>query len=292
MPGKRNIAFLLAVFLLFACFLSLYYFYYIPSQRSALHQYGFSLLRRIQTNVQTGNTNLRRLYGTSIRKLQEKENDLALQEQLKRLTPAGTMLPEPVHVDTLVEKRAGEPIPLTDTSAYFMYAGAWQIVYPIYDAIHTRIVEVSTPISSLLDPCLGYRKEFFEGFLLVNTGQQNGLVLYGGEEFGMLEKLNGDSLLLLQKGGGFPQITDVALKGVPYKLFAWSVMLERQEVILCGVVRESTYHAQINTIPVKIVYPVIILLLLLVLGLPFLKLYFMNRKETLRSRDFTLGLFR
>lgn len=282
---------MLAIFLLFGAFFSLYYFYYVPAQRNSLHQYAFSLLERIQTNILARNRDLGQLYrNTVVKHVQDKDRE-ALDVMLGRLSAPAFMM-----LDTTGFLRDKPPAPgaaatsLTDTTVHFAWLDGWRLVYPIADA-GRKTVPVSIPVAELLEPCFVYRKEFFESYLLVRMDKSagTGIVVYGADSFGMRQEMSGDSLLLRQKGGGFPQTTDITLKGVPYKLFSWSFLLDRQPVVLCGVVKQSVYHSTIHTIPLKVVYPVIILLLLTLLALPFLKLYFMGRREPLRNRDFTFG---
>ncbi len=285
MPGKRNIAFLLAIFLLFGTFFSLYYFYYIPAQRNSLHQYGFSLLDRIQMNIISRNRDLRQLYSNTLQQSAAASID-SLDARLKKLSA-----PAFVMTGARVFTCGKEPTGATateDTTAQFAWNNGWHLVYPMSTDKDTR-VNLAMPVAALLEPAFAYRKEFFESFVLVRACEAASIVVYGADTFGMREDMNGDSLLLRQKGGGFPQTTDVTLRGMPYKLFTWSFLLERQPVVLCGVVKGSTYYAAIHTIPLKVVYPVIIALLLVLLCLPFVKLYFVSRKELLRTRDFALA---
>lgn len=286
MPGKRNIAFLLAIFLLFGTFFSLYYFYYIPAQRNSLHQYGFSLLDRIQTNILSRNKDLRQLYSNTTTRHKKKEGTDSLDAKLRKLSAPAFMMP-----DARVFRCEKEPDPgaaTGDTTARFAWNNGWHLVYPM-STFDDKPVNVAMPVAALLEPGFAYRKEFFESFLLVRACESASIVVYGADAFGMRQDMNGDSLLLRQKGGGFPQTTDITLRGMPYKLFTWSFLLERQPVVLCGVVKGSTYYSTIHTIPLKVVYPVIIALLLVLLSLPFLKLYFVSPKEPLRIRDFAFG---
>lgn len=288
MPGKRNIAFLLAIFLLFGTFFSLYYFYYIPAQRNSLHQYGFSLLDRIQSNILTRNRDLRFLYSNTVRQPSRGRKEDSLDARLRKLSPLASVMTD---VRDFKCARSDTFTTTSDTTARFAWDNGWKLVYPMsIDTIDKdKRVYVAMSVADLLEPAFAYRKEFFESFLLVRACESASFVVYGADAFGMRQDMNGDSLLLRQKGGGFPQTTDITLRGMPYKLFTWSFLLERQPVVLCGVVKGGTYYATIHTIPLKIVYPVIIALLLVLLSLPFLKLYFVSRKEELRTRDFALA---
>src|SRR5882672_2861046 len=83
-PTKRRITIVLSFFVLLAALFSLFQFYYIPSNKNKLHQYGFTLLNRIKTNIVERDNDLRRYYSNSVEKYLE-QNIYALRDTLARI---------------------------------------------------------------------------------------------------------------------------------------------------------------------------------------------------------------
>src|SRR5690606_9764698 len=97
---------------------------------------------------------------------------------------------------------------------------------------------------------------------------------------------NLDSLISARNGINSSALSVVTINDVPYKLFCDRISFDRagkEDWILCGLVQEKSFKAQVRQVePIILLYAALILLFVL-LGMPVLKLLVMSPIERLRT---------
>lgn len=286
LPQRRNTYVVVVILLVLGTFLGLYYFYYIPGNKQRLHQYGFRILGAITRNVTERNTDLVKLYSnnvsgeyrnTSIRSINDiKEALEALPERVRPAFAEGA-------VDRQDEIYAEPSATITrvhhNTLEYEINPGK---------GIH---VILTLPVSKLVSNILSYRRELFDSYLILKHDSAEGSIVYQDDSLGLDDRIEPDSILARRKGTTFSQIADVSIQGIQYKLFCFPFTVDKEHLVMGGLIKASDYRKRLGSIPVYLVYPLIILLLLILISLPFLKIYLMGPYEQIRFADLTgLGL--
>lgn len=286
LPQRRNTFIVIAILFVLGTALGLYYFYYIPGNRQRLHQYGFRILGAISKNMAERNSDLVKLYTNNVSGEYRNTpiNDIA------DIKGALDSLPERVR-PFFIEGRitagnaASAQVPVTVTHVrnnvleYEIASG---------NGIYARI---ELPVDKLVRNILSYRHELFDNYLILTHEGGTGSIVYQDDSLGLDDRIVPDSILARRKGTTFSQIADVSIQGIPYKLFCFPFTLGKEHLVLGGLIKTSDYRQRLGSIPVYLVYPLVILLLLILISLPFLKIYLMGPYEQIRFTDLAgLGL--
>jgi hypothetical protein len=274
----------MAIFLLLAIFFALYYLYYIPYNQSRIHQYGFLLLDRIQSNIIERDDDLQRLYHNTVQ-TGRSQDTVSLARKLQSVNPKPTVITSP----RLVLCSAESDTSGNDEFAYFGELKGWQRIYGV-TLPGTGMLKLGIPIDEFLNPCFSYKKELFESYMLTGSCQNSTVVLFQDATLGIASNKRIDTLLTSGRGKPFPQIIDINIKGTAYKMFTSSFQLMGQDVTLCGFVKRTTYGNRLNIIPINLVYPIITIFLLLIIFLPFIKIFLMSAHEHMQMSDFVFAI--
>ena len=286
LPQRRNTFIVVVILFVLGSALALYYLYYIPGNRQRLHQYGFRILGAITRNIGERNADLVKLYGNYV----SGEFHNVRIKNIRDIEAALKALPERVKpdfidggVDTRDPSFAGHTATITrvknDMLEYEIAPGK---------GIYARL---GLPVYKLVGNILSYRHELFDNYLILKHDSLHGNIVYQDDSLGLDDRIEPDSILARRKGVTFSQITDVNIQGIQYKLFCFPFTLDKEHLVLVGMMKASDYRKDLGSIPVYLVYPMIILLLLIFISLPFLKIYLMGPYEQIRFSDLTgLGL--
>jgi len=286
LPQRRNTFIVVVILFVLGSALALYYFYYIPGNKQRLHQYGFRILGAISRNIGERNADLVKLYSNYV---SGELHNIRIKD-IRDIEAALKALPERVRpefidggVDTRDPSLAGRSIMIThvksDTVEYEIAPGK---------GIYARL---GLPVYKLVGNILSYRRELFDNYLILKHDSLQGNIVYQDDSLGLDDRIEPDSILARRKGVTFSQITDVNIQGIQYKLFCFPFTLDKEHLVLVGMMKASDYRKRLDTIPVYLVYPMIILLLLIFISLPFLKIYLMGPYEQIRFADLNgLGL--
>jgi hypothetical protein len=284
LPQRRNTFVVIVILLVLGIALGLYYFYYIPANKQRLHQYGFRILSAISKNMAERNNDLVKLY----------TNNVGGEYRYQRTQDTGDIkaalatLPErvrPVLTGGAVHHNASDPGAPTIT-----YMKNNMLEYEVRPGrgIYARL---QLPADKLIKPIISYRHELFDNYLIIKRDSLHRGVVYQDDSLGIDNRVEPDSLLAGQHATTFSHITEVGIQGVQYKLFCFPFVLGNEHLMLGGLIKASDYRQRMGSIPVYLIYPLIIVLLLIIISLPFLKIYLMGPYEQVRFSDLIgLGL--
>lgn len=287
LPSRRRVGVLLGFFFLMAVLFSLFQFYYIPSNRDKLHQYGFSLLNRVKMNIAERDIDLRKFYCNKIENqfdssISSIKAGLVSQKFADRFVPKVPML-SCLRTDML----DGDDQNACDGFGFIKAQDEWLRIYTFHNKKNDSF-GLGLPVRNFLEPAFSYRKELFESYLVINNCESNGIVLYHDEKIGVGENVLKDSVLRATLSHSISQIVDIEIKGVSYKMFTYPFQLGNQSLVLCGTVKESRYSDSLRSIPAGLIYPILILILVALVALPFVKPYLLSPHEKLNISDIYL----
>lgn len=285
MPSKRRVAVVLSFFVLLAIFFSVFQFYYIPSNKSKLHQYGFMLLNRIKANIIERDNDLRKYYSNLVEKELDKSSD-AIRDSLRERNFTDRFIKTPsLQVCNSSKTIVDNAIDSCTGFGFVEDREGWLRVYSFRNNNRRDSFGLGLPVKDFLEPAFSYRKELFESYLVVNNCGIGGTVLYHDARLGVGDKILKDTLLLQNKSVNISHIYDINLKGMSYKMFTYPFEMGEQSLVLCGLVRAEKYSQSLRTIPAGLVYPVLIIIFVLLVMLPFIKPYLMSPQEKLNIKD-------
>jgi hypothetical protein len=298
LPRKRKLAVSVAILLLLTIFFALYYLYYIPYNQSRLSQYGFLLLDRIQSNIIERDGDIQKLYHNTVQQQtyhntaqRQLDHDTAQQhkelgKKLALINPAPTIVTSPHYVLCSAANAPGK-----NEFEYFGKIKEWKRIYEVKLNSTGEILKLSIPVGDFLSPCFSYKKEFFESFMLAGTCEKETEIIL---QDAMLDisgnKYSIDTFLSSEKDKPFSRIIDINNKGTDYKMFITNFQLAGQDLILCGFVKTGTYRSKLNTIPVNLIYPIVVLFFLILIFLPFIKIFLMSNNEQMHMGDFIFAI--
>lgn len=283
LPQGRNTYVVIVILFVLGTILSLYYLYYIPNNRQQLHQYGFRILGAISGNITERDSSIKTLYKNSLKGENWKREDHTINntEILKRMRDS---LPERVKPFYAGQVEKNE---LLDTGTHVSN----NVVEYVIEQKKGALFRIQLSMHKLVGSILGHRHELFDSYLILKHDSARGKIVYQDANLGLDDRIEPDSILARKKGTTFSQIADVSIQGIRYKLFCFPFTLDKEHLVLGGLIKASDYQGQLNSIPPYLVYPLIILLLLILISLPFLKIYLMGPYEQIRFSDLTgLGL--
>ena len=272
LPQRRNTFIVIVILFVLGTAFATYYFYYIPGNRQRLHQYGFRVLSGISANMKARNSDLLKLYTNLVN---GEFRDARTREDTAAMKKALDALPEQVKASFSRN---------TDTTRAGTYIKGNLLEYHITPKKQAAI-KLVLPVEKLIQPIIGYRNELFTSYLLLKLDHGPGTMVYYDERLGLDNQVQPDSLLMHYRGTTFSQIIDISIQGISYKLFCFPFMMGQERLVLGGLIRNTDYRQRLGSIPVYLVYPLIIVLLLIIISLPFLKIYLMGPYEQVKFSD-------
>jgi hypothetical protein len=290
LPQRRNTFVVIVILIVLGTALGLYYFYYVPLNQQQLHQYGFRMLSAISRNIAERNSDLVRLYTNNV----SGEYRNTPVKDSGDIKAALDSLPDKVRPELVAANVPPGRQFSSGQVATATHVGNNVLEYEIRSGENTY-ARLQLPIRKLVENIISYRHELFESYLILKHDSARGSIVYQDDSLGLDDRITPDSILARRKGATFSQIADVSIQGVDYKLFCFPFTLDKEQdkehLVLGGLIKVSDYRAQLGRIPVYLVYPLVILLLLIIISLPFLKIFLMGPYEQIRFSDLTgLGL--
>jgi len=277
---KGRLSFSIPVILLIVVFFIGYYFYYIPTNKEELHQNGFLILENIKTSIIDRNNDLQNLYKNIFNESVNQKEDI--DSLLKKNKVEGKSVPferyaASENIDTGSSYRRNEFIQTIIGRDSFAY---------LYKN-KSRSSAVLLTAESVLTPILQSQEtELFESYALVN--KKDGII-YKDHSVNIGYDIPLDSLLR-GENKMFAGIKDIKIEDHNYKMFFYPFRLGNEDVILCGLISETNYNAELHEIPVSFIYPIVIAFLIILIFLPIIKFYMIGRDETVKFIDITLSV--
>jgi hypothetical protein len=285
-PAKRRLTFLLTITLVIAIFFIGYNFYYIPGNQNIVNKNAFLILENISRNIKERNEYLQAAFGNILKPNQEKSTSKNIdakqqQKQLNLYVPDGKIL-SGKNINTT------DSVPFSDGHAVYL-DGIYNdsLLYRSEDIKNVNSV-IYIPSQNFIAPSIAsQKKELFESYALLHS--KAGLV-YADEGLGIDKGIAADSLIADKKEALFAAIKEIKIKGVAYKMFYYPFRLGKENVQLCGFLKQENYYKKSHQMPVAFIYPIIIILVLLLIMMPLVKYYLMGKDEQVTFTDFLLAV--
>lgn len=278
----------LSVFYLFFLFMILAFILYQykvkPDNEAELHNRGQRVLKQLAQNFLQKDKDIKAVFSDptcSFERIKFKKDNL---NKFNEKTP--------YNVDTVNFSKDYLP-GLRDTVPFIrmLQDDNWQMVYPVH--IKERgPFEILVNANSFAGPIFGAKEDVLFGtFLILFDSNSTALsarnlpVIYRHNNISASPVVNLDTLKLLQKNSDLSAVTDIAIAGSTYKIFVHPFRYYGQRVLLAGLISSENYSRLVNTTPLTFVPVFIISILLLLIFLPFLKLFFLSPHESVNLKD-------
>lgn len=280
----RKYGLLLSSLIVLAIFFGGFFLFFIPANREAQNQYGFLILRTIQSDFQSKIDAKGKIFSNNLKNTSAHESDV-LQYNNAAWTKFLGIRIEKYQPDTTRKTHRSRKNSEDSLTAQFQDINDDKIEYGF--SSNKKEFTITTNVYDILDGITKkYSNDFFQHFLLLQINDSLATPIY------LSEKLNlGDDIkmseFLPQSGAGFyPGIQDISLGDVRYKLFYTPVSLNGSPYTLCGFRDDQDYQHTLNQVPLKFIFPIAIVFFLLLIILPLIKLYIMDREEKINFWDF------
>jgi hypothetical protein len=251
LPVRRFVSILLML-LLVSIFLSLYFFKYVPEQKNDYNRSAFLELKSV-TDAFTG-------------------RDAAYQQVV-------TFLYSEPH-----------SIAIAQDTAY-----KWNIVYPLVQKKDTPRLNLDSLLHQLTDG----DRDIFDTYLMIlqnDTGKDSpqaphtihskeGEIVFNAGDLSIDYQVDMDTLTKKSDGFSTMNIHDVKIEGNDYKLFLYPFLFHGQRTTMAGLISSARYTSTYESVPLPLIVSASVLLLLLLVSLPFLKIYIIGSHERITTFD-------
>jgi hypothetical protein len=192
-----------------------------------------------------------------------------------------------------------QKITTADSSFLLNSAGNCDWVY--YGVITKKssgdsMLEVRIHLNDFAAPLLDSRGDIFANYLLLldspAVGSRRNLpLLYARDPITASGMLSSDTLTSLQKNSDGSADADISISGNSYKIFYRPFFMHGQRLLLAGLLDRDDYQRRTRQTPVDYIPASIIAILILLIALPFIKIFMLGRKESITYKDMALTAF-
>ena len=297
----RRLSVLFAIFLLLSFFLFLYYFRYVPANRERLQHQGFLMLQQQQDGIQQRLDDLKNFFTFQNRRFAKK--GLTGKDTSFKVESPFTYSANIVKK----QKRADQTLHISKTDPLISWDldGQNVVSFEFNKQINTARYTVS--LRELFEQILESGKvDFFRfHFIICKQHAENVVppaaekedhdhqkdstkpshILYHSSGLPASEQLEPDSLGNLIRSAQFSKIIDLEINGNWYKVFLLPFQLEHNTLILAGLMPESVYENRLQDIPFGTISCLAIIFILILIALPYIKVFFIGREEQWGIRD-------
>lgn len=299
-PVVRRIITIVSLLVIISGFLAVYYLVYLPQEHAYYNLRTFRVLHEIAQNFQQRVENYGTVYSNTYISQKYKDKGLCNLAVLK---------------DTSHKKDFDEAFRLSFTGDVKRNDNFHSSKTIKQDSVFYKVTKIGTAykktdnkkdtvknnatdscvfkqgrsLSDILQPLISIHADVFESVLLIKqTADANNRydsILYESEKSD-IANINADSLFK-NKSIEEPVITDLNIEGVSYKLFVLPFKMhgEPKTFILAGIVPYDAYREQSQNIPVYLLLSVCFVLIILLVALPFLKIFFLSAEENIKLND-------
>lgn len=269
------------VILLIAVFFIGYYFYYIPVNKAEVQENGFLILENIKTSIIDRNTDLQNLYKNITESANQKTN---IDSLLKKNKVEG----KPVSFNQFVAaEKGGDGAYSASRRGEFIQTVISKDGFTYLNKNKSDSSAILLSAESVLQPILKSQEtELFQSYALVD--KKDGII-YKDPTLSIVYNIPLDSLLQ-GENKMFAGIKDIRIEDLNYKMFFYPFRFGNSDLILCGLISEKNYNAELHEIPVSFIYPIAIAFLIILIFLPIIKFYMIGKDETVKFIDITLSV--
>jgi hypothetical protein len=246
----------------------LYYYYYIPANQSEFNDRATRELKRLVHNFFKKSEDLDSVFSQAMLDSNDFKNKKGgyqkLYENIK------------YEVDTTGKAAILHPA-IIDTS------DGWSIMYPVRNSNWKVFVRMNDFAKQLFE----LRSDIFDSYQILSAdtpsqSEWNIVFQQGDITSGHLRI---DTLGRLQKNSDLSAIIDLNISGNSWKLFFRPFHFDNKTFAFTGLISKKKYLSYIRSTPVKFIATCIIVLLIILILLPFIKVYLLSPNEIINSAD-------
>jgi len=278
----RRISALFVFFVVLATFILLFYYKYVPGNREELNQRGHRVLTQLIQNFLRKDQDLHNII----------ENAGAGYANIVRKNPPYDRLNANMHYDTVIKKNTLEipHLQATDT-------GAWIIQHHSASVIDTNLTKtyLTVKVKDFADPIFSTRADIFQNYLILydstallpaGSANVNKLCLiYQQNMLSASADVNTDTLQSLAKNTDESGVFYLSLSGEKYVAFFAHFAFHQQPLVLAGLIPKDTYERKVEATPIYFLPLIIIVVCLILIALPYLKVFLLSPMEPINSFD-------
>ena len=306
-PAIRRVVTIILLIGITGTFLAIYYLVYLPQQRAEFNLHVFRMLHEMSTNFKEHVNNYGLVY--SYGNKDGRDVSLPLSSLKKGVidTSNGSFKVKDVKAfnSTFLASFKGSP-PNVNNTTLTTQATIQQDLIKFSPGTATEKNKNRTPAKSsdttislrdILDPILLVHATEFESFLLIkqlpdtnthkdSAGTRYNTILYKSEKTD-IANIYTDSLFH-NKYIEAPAIINLDIEGIAYKMFLLPFKLkpgDTETYVLAGIMTNEAYGSFIQSIPLTLLLSLAVLLVIVLLALPFLKVFFLSPDETITITD-------
>jgi len=273
--------FFVAVFV----FAMLYYLKFLPANREELSQRGNRVLTQLMANFANKDRDIRNIVtgsGKNYKRLLEKTTPY---NQLNASLPYDTVSPADLRRKVVYPDTSQLPLIKKEN-------GQWRILFKGDSTGDTTYM--SFRVKDFAEQILSARDDIFEDYLVfLDTGvppasggspQLYLKVICRKNGYGPAG-INADTLLVLNKNSDGSGTFNISLAGEKYVLFYQPFEFHGRRIALGGLLSNEAYNRKLIATP-PFFFPIgLIVVCLVIISLPFLKVYLLSPRESICSRD-------
>ena len=282
-------------------FLSVYYLIYLPQTRTLYNERNFRILHEASNSFKQRIENYGLLYSSS--HVSEVHKDVPLSAGL-----LDSSVPAVSFNAAFLSSFKGDPktnavfqsVPtiVLDSIRFTLYQTTKDSVSagPVSKRTKTNFDTIIL-IKTLLEPIIKVHSATFQSVLLIKQASDSAeannkkLICYDSilykSDNADIANIATDSLFR-NRNVQAPLISDLDIEGIGYKMFLlpFKINSESPETyVLAGIVANKTYKEESQDIPVDLLLTVCLILVVLLLMLPFLKIFFLSAEESITLKD-------
>ncbi|HEX9510683.1 MAG TPA: hypothetical protein VF939_09375 [Puia sp.] len=278
---RRLSVFYLLLIVLLVCF-GLYYFNYVPHNKSGLNEWGQRSLNQLAANFTQKSADIEDIFDSAI--IDSLKNKRGSYRYLNSNIPYTL---DRIYPDSPGKKNLDDDSP---PSIGKDRTEQWCIRYPADSLKGDSVVLVR--INDFLKPLLEGRDGIFDSYMLFRDSDPPGHnkpfnleVLYRNEGLSASATINADTLLQSQKNSDLSGVVELSISGTVYEVFLRPFPFYQQHIYLAGLISKANYEKNAQSTPLNFIPYSIVLLLIIFINMPFLKIYLLSPKERINSRD-------
>ena len=275
--GKRSFTYSTIIVFILVVFALGYLFYFIPRNKSTLQKNGFIILRTISANFDSAVAARINLFGNFVRSPNStRRSNEATQSRtntIKRLLDEneinGSILIRHASKDSVAKA-----FDITDDSLTIEVEQG------------NNIFRFREPMDSFFEALVSSQKtELFTFYGLQILRKDNPSLVYHDKQLAVLNRLAGDSILSAGNGARVAGITDFSSENSDFKMFYYPFAVRGSSFVISGFVDSGRYNYILRQVPFYFIFPLVVVFLLVLIGLPVIKFYVMDSNEPTTMSD-------
>lgn len=262
----------------FGAFMAFYFFKFIPDNRSNLEARCYRQLRSLSGTVTQKVNDISAIFdqqNIDINKVREKKDAFQRLNDIYTYDIAENI---PAQEEFFIRRRIDE------LSAFYFHVSDSTKQHPN--------LFLSIGANELLNPVFTSQDDLFDSYILLKTepsqpGENRPVydILYQSSPISSSQGMHLDTLIRLQKNSDLSSVIDLNISGIDYHIFLSSFQIQQEKLILLGLMKKGDYLAKVNRAPGSMTAFFFVVLLVLLISLPFFKIFLLSPREHVGFAD-------